>query len=293
MNKKLKTSLHVLLTLAMVALGAGGFVILTKSKPPLAQKKPERILPLVRTVQAEPETRRVVVLGEGTVQPARSSVLSSLVAGQVVRISPNLVAGGSFREGELLLGIERLDYELAVTLSRAKVRAAETALKKMEEEAEAAKVEWAKVAGRNMGELPPLLAKKPQLVEARAGLEAARAEQAQAELNLRRTDLVAPFAGRVVAKNVDLGQYLSKGAQVAEVFSTAASEIAVPLEDADLAWVRVPGLTTPRRKGFHRPGQGQFRGPGDDLAGRGGQGRGQGGFPHQAGAGGGAGGKAL
>ena len=249
MNKKLKTFLHICLTLALVALGAGGFVILTKSKPPLAQKKTERLLPLVRTVKAQPETRQVLVLGEGTVQPAKSSVLSSLVAGEAVQVSPNLIAGGAFRAGEVLLRIERLDYELAVTLSRAKVRAAETALKKVEEEAEAAKVEWNKVAGRKLGELPPLLAKKPQLIEARASLEAARAEQSQAELNLRRTDILAPFAGRVVAKEVDLGQYLSKGAKVAEVFATSAAEVAVPLEDADLAWVRVPGLTTRKKHG--------------------------------------------
>ena len=93
--------------------------------------------------------------------------------------------------------------------------------------------------------IPPLVAKEPQLAAARAKLEAERAELRRAQLNLEKNKGHWPlFDGVVSSKSVDIGQYVSPGQTVAALFSSEAAEVVTPLEDKDLYWIDVPGLTT-------------------------------------------------
>jgi len=241
--------------LVVVLLLAGGLAALAAfalSKKPPSRKKAVVTSPLVRAIEVDRGPRQVVVHGEGTVTPMAQAILAAEVPGRVVFVSPSLVAGGSFKKGDVLFKIEQKDYKLALTLAEAKVKAAQTSLQTTEEEAAAAREEWRlldKDDGKKRGEPPALLVKAPQLAQYQASLEAARAEVEQARLNLSRTEIRAPFDGRVASENVDLGQYLGKGSTVATVFSIEAVEINVYLEDRDLAWLAVPGLTSQGPKG--------------------------------------------
>jgi len=87
------------------------------------------------------------------------------------------------------------------------------------------------------------------LAAAQAGLAAARAELKKALLHLERTELSAPFDGRVSQESVDVGQYVSPGQVLASLYSTNAAEIVIPLEDADLFWFHVPGFTPGHGRG--------------------------------------------
>ncbi|MFZ5586311.1 MAG: efflux RND transporter periplasmic adaptor subunit [Thermodesulfobacteriota bacterium] len=239
--------LHGGLALLVVAVGVAGFVVLTKSRPPMLPKPAKEYRPLVRTVDVEVGPLAVVIDGEGTVRPLYESTLAGEVPGRVVKVSPAMVNGGIFAKGEVLLTVDQAEYRLAVTAARADVNDADTRLQQAQAEAAVAREEWKRL-GR-AGEPPDLVAKRPQLEAAQARLEAARAALARAELNLERTEIRAPYAGRVGAKFADLGQYLKAGDRVATVYATEAAEIVVPLEDADLAWLKVPGLTTDRGPG--------------------------------------------
>lgn len=239
--------LHGGLALLLVVVGVAGFVILTKSRAPIQPKPPRDHRPLVRTVTAEVGPLTVVVRGEGTVRPLYESTLASEVAGRVVKVSPALVNGGIFAKGEVLLVVDQADYRLAVTTAKAEVHDADTKLQLAVAEAAVAREEWQRL-GRT-GDPPDLVAKQPQLEAAQARLHSAQAALARAELNLERTEIRAPFVGRVSAKAADLGQYLKAGDKVATVYATQAVEIVTPLEDADLAWLKVPGLTSAEGQG--------------------------------------------
>jgi RND family efflux transporter MFP subunit len=174
------------------------------------------------------------------------------VDGKVVYMSPALVNGGEFSKGDTLLRIDPVDYELAVTLTEAKVKDAESMLELAKEEAAAAQEEWRMLHAGGSGtdsEPPPLVAKEPQLAAAQAKLEADRAEMNRALLNLKRTELKAPFDGRVSQESVDVGQYVSPGQALATIYSTQAAEIVVPLEDESAFWFSVPGFTTGKSRG--------------------------------------------
>lgn len=90
-------------------------------------------------------------------------------------MSPALVNGGAFSKGDTLLRIDPVDYQLAVTLAKAKVKDAESRFELAGEQAAAAQEEWhllhADSSPKANSKPPPLVAKEPQLAAARARLE--------------------------------------------------------------------------------------------------------------------------
>lgn len=252
MSKAKKRLVQLAICTVFVALGVVVFRVLLASRPEMEKQKPPPPVPMVRTFEVKMEPQTVRIRGEGTVQPLREINLVSQVDGKVIRVSPSLVNGGIFRKGDLLLQIDPVDYQLAVTLAKAKVKDAESALELAEEEAAAAKEEWRLLYEENTEAdraPPPLVAKEPQLAAARARLEAQQAELKKALLNLERTRLEAPFDGRVGEENVDIGQYVSPGQSLGVLYCTEAAEIMVPLEGEALYWFDVPGFTSSDESG--------------------------------------------
>ncbi|MGD2188043.1 MAG: efflux RND transporter periplasmic adaptor subunit [Desulfobacterales bacterium] len=245
MSKHNPRIIHFIVTMVFIGIGALVFVVLTATKPKLERTKPPAPKPMVRVTTVKTRSQVVTIKGEGTVRPLREIQLVPQVNGKVIFASRALVDGGEFKKGELLLRIDPLDYQLAVTLAQARVKDSESNLKVAEEEAAASREEWQLLykADAKDNQIPALVAKEPQLAAARAKLAADRAELQKARLNLERTELKAPFDGRVSEENVDIGQYVSTGQTLATLFSTNQAEIVVPFEDDDLYWFHVPGFT--------------------------------------------------
>jgi RND family efflux transporter MFP subunit len=252
MSGRKKRVVQLVISIAFVALGVLGFWALTASKPEMKRRKPPVPVPMVRTVAVKTGPQKIYIQGEGTVRPLREINLVPQVGGRVVYASPSLVNGGVFRKNDLLLRIDPVDYQLAVTLARAKVKDAESRLQVAEEEAAAARDEWRLLyegGSKEKSKPPPLVAKEPQLAAAKAELEADEADLRKALLNLERTELKAPFDGRVEEENVDIGQYVSPGQSLGSLYSTEAAEIVVPLEGEALFWFDVPGFTSKDGRG--------------------------------------------
>ncbi len=246
MSKIKRRIIHFAVMVIIIGLGAVGFLALTASKPQLKRTKPPVPVPMVRVSTVQTGPKAITIRGEGTVRPLREIELVPQVGGKVVSVSPNMVDGGEFKKGDTLLRIDPVDYELAVTLARAKVKDAESRLKVAEEEAASALEEW-KLLYQNNREVekepPALVAKEPQLAAAKARLAADRADLQKARLLLKRTGLKAPFDGRVSDESIDIGQYVTVGRSLATLFSTRVAEIVVPFDDESLYWFDVPGFT--------------------------------------------------
>jgi len=90
------------------------------------------------------------------------------------------------------------------------------------------------------GEPSDLALRLPQRQQAEAALQAAEADLRAAELQLSRTSVRAPFAGRVRTKASDIGQFVSPGARLGRIFSTDIVEVRLPLTDGDLAKSDLP-----------------------------------------------------
>jgi membrane fusion protein, multidrug efflux system len=227
-NPKLFYPLGVLLAGALVA------AILIATRPSPDVQPPRVPPPLVRAQVINRQDVRLRVRSQGTVAARTQSGLLSQVAGQIVEISPAFAGGGFFKSGDVLVTVDPRDYELAVARARAQVAQAKVRLAREEEESGLALEEWERV-GR--GEPSQLVLRKPQLLEARAGVEAAQASLEQAELALERTRVKAPYDGRVLARSVDVGQFVSPGAPLGRIYAVDFAEVRLSVPHGELAFL--------------------------------------------------------
>jgi RND family efflux transporter MFP subunit len=230
--------LKTIVPILFIAAGVYGAWIMVETKPDVPKEEIKRVVPSVRVIEVIPENRRLSVQSQGSVTARTVTDLVPEVSGKVVHISPSLAAGGFFEEDEVLLRIDPYDYELALTRARAEVAQAELRLEQEKAEAEVAAEEWAKLG--NGERASPLVLRKPQVAQAAAVLEAARAAREQAERDLKRTAITAPFNGRVRQENVDVGQYVSRGVALAQLYSVDVAEVRLPIPNEDLAFVNIP-----------------------------------------------------
>ena len=227
-----------ILPIAIVLLAVLIVVALVSSRPAVETAPRQVAPPPVRVVAVEPTSVELRVRSQGSVVPATEADLVSEVAGNIVWVAESFEVGGFFDTGDVLLRLDRRDYELAVASARASVAQARVAQTREEAEAEVAREEWEDLG--EPGEPGPLVLREPQLDEARARVEAALANQARAELDLSRTAIRAPFAGRLRAKRVDRGEFVNRGMPLATIYSVDAAEVTLPVPDSELAFLDLP-----------------------------------------------------
>lgn len=234
MSKWSRIALPLLVFTGCVAVG----VILIKTAPKAERRAPEPSLPVVETVPASPQTYAVTLESQGTVSPRTQSSLISEVSGRVVSIADELRSGGFFEPGQVLLQIDPRDYENAVTIARSELAQARLALREEIARGEQARQDWERL-GLD-GKPDQLALRQPQLESARATVAAAEARLQQTEIDLQRTRIEAPYAGRVLEKSVDVGQYVTPGTVLSRIYAVDYVEIRLPLSNHQLRYVDVP-----------------------------------------------------
>lgn len=229
---------RILLPLLVLAVGIAAGVLLMATGPEVERIPLVQSPPVVETLVVAPEDYQVTVHSQGTVVPRTQSTLIPEVAGRIVAIGENFRSGGSFRAGETLFRIAADDYRNAIIIARADLARARLALAQERALAQHALEDWEKL-GRSD---PPsdLTLHKPQVASATAELAAAEARLQQAERNLARTEIRAPYAGRILEKAVDVGQYVAPGTVAATLYATDTAEVRLPLTDAQRALVTLP-----------------------------------------------------
>ncbi len=270
----IKGLVQVLAGLVVLGAAIALTVVLIQARPEPQTETPQRKGPMLNVVRVVRQTVPVEVRGFGTVQPVRQIQLVPQVGGRVIQIDPGLVNGGYFEPDQVLLTIDPSDYQLAVQQAEAQLEAAKASVRTAEAsienartrftleqaEAEVRRAEWQ--ANHPDTKPDPLVVREPQIREAKAAIRSAEASKlsaeaqvsraqaalAEAKLNLQRTRISVPFAGRVLNESVDLGQFIVAGQPIATVYGTDKAEVSVPLELSDLAWLEVP-----KGRGAHNP----------------------------------------
>ncbi len=230
MNLKLIAPVVVIVA---ALLGAAAIVATTERLQPA---QPDPVAPTVRVLKADPTTVRLVVHAQGTVTPRTETAMVPEVSGIVVWISPNLVAGGYFEAGEPLLKIDDRDYLATVARARASVSRAEAEQEYTEFELQRlAELETRELISRSDVEAGMRAARV-----AEAGLQDARVALEQAERDLERTEIPAPFKGLVRNEQTDVGQFVSRGTTIANLYAVDYVEVRLPIADRQLAYLDMP-----------------------------------------------------
>ncbi len=223
--------------LLIVGFVVGGIAMMQalRKPPEAAQVEPKGLAVFV--AEATPTNVTLSVTTQGEARPRREIDVVPQVGGKLVYVSPAFIEGGFFEEGDVLLRIDPADYRLSLTRSSAEVARAQRALDREIAEAEIAARDWEELGE---GEASSLTLREPQLAEARASLAAARATLQDAQLQLDRTEIKAPFDGRVREKSADTGQFVSPGSSLGRIFATDVIQVRLPLTDDELSILNLP-----------------------------------------------------
>jgi len=212
--------------------------VLVAAKPQPEKKEKETRLVSLYVDEVQSDSVTLSVGTQGVVKPKTSIDLISRVNGQIVKISDNFAEGAEFEPGATLVKIDDTDYKLAVVRAEARVAEAKVAV---ERELANAKVKQDQWNYKNQSAEPtPFALNKPQVAEAKAKLRAAEADLAEARLNVERTEIQVPFQGRVTSRTIGVGQYITAGTVLGQVFSTDIAEVRLPLTDAQLTELNLP-----------------------------------------------------
>lgn len=229
---------------AVILLGSFGIAtLLIAQRPEPERREPPSQIPFVTTAPAVAGSGAIPVYAAGTVRPRVQVDVAAGVSGRVVWVDPAFESGGRVSEGQALFRIEDADYRFRVEQASAGVAAQQLEFLQVEEEARIARDQYAQFRSRRAGaggEANPLAQWEPQLAAAGSAVERARAILAEAELLLSRTEVRAPFDAVVRSENVGVGQFVTAGTGVGQIYASDAVEIVVPLSDVEAALV--PGL---------------------------------------------------
>jgi RND family efflux transporter MFP subunit len=222
----------------ILAIGVGAWMWLGQ---PVAEPKSERHPPQnLETGKIELRRTRfpVVLETQGTVRAHHMTTLTAQVSGTVKSVSACFEDGAFFEQGDILLELDPSDLATLLVASESRLARAEAALAQEEARAKQARLNWEDIGYKE--EPSPLVLRVPQLKEANANVTAARADVEQAQRNLERSKIRAPFAGRVKSRMVGLGQAVGGTTPLGEIFATDYAEIRLPLSATQLAYARLP-----------------------------------------------------
>jgi RND family efflux transporter MFP subunit len=228
----------------LVILGLSGavaiYMMMTPPQPERRKQAPGTLI--VQIQEAAATSQQVTIPVMGSVVPAAEVDLKSRITGEVIWTHPEFREGGVVKNGQALLRIDPTEYELALIRKKAVLESAILDLKTEEGRQEVAKSEWSLLGLEERAtEMDRELAlRQPQLAAFQANLEAARAEVRQAELDLERTTVTAPFNAIVLSKSVDVGSQVTSQGTLAHLAGSDRFfvEALVPLDR--LEWIRIP-----------------------------------------------------
>jgi len=200
------------------------------------EERPEQdTAPLVRVMTAAAAPFQFTVSANGAVSPRTESDLIPQVSGEIVEMSPSLVAGGFFEAGDLLTRIDAADYRVDREAARAQVARAKSEYGRTKKEL----ARQRRLAGQSVASESRIDDAKNDYQIAEASLREAEARLERAERDLDRTTIRAPYRGRVRSEQVDLGQFVTRGTPIARIYAVDYAEVRLPLPDRELAFLDI------------------------------------------------------
>ncbi|MDE0658491.1 MAG: efflux RND transporter periplasmic adaptor subunit [Gammaproteobacteria bacterium] len=237
MSRASRTTIKRYLGSFSVAVVGIALMVVIVARGPVTEPEDSGVrAPLVRFVEVRPGPVRLTVAAHGVVLPKTESRLVSEVSGRVVSVADSMVSGGFFKRDDVLVTIDRVDYELALEQARARLASARSELaqarRAFARQDRLTATDSVSISNRDEAENRQLLAE--------AHVREATAQELRAERDLERTRIVAPYDGRVRSESVDPGQFVNRGETVANLYSVDVAEVRLPVHDEDLAFLPVP-----------------------------------------------------
>ena len=180
----------------------------------------------VRGVAAARDTLVMSIGAAGQAEGWKRTVIVTQVAGRVssLPVRENDAVG----EGQLLLGVDAAEYGLAVQEAEANLRQTQAAFRE------------ATLLDEEIRD-PRVRAERQSFVRAKVGLDAAEVRLQRARLDLARTRLPAPFAGRVASLKAVPGQWVRAGDELMTVIALDPIRVEVQVLESEVGYLAAGG----------------------------------------------------
>lgn len=250
----LRRALRILLPILVVAIGAGVFVTLVRTRPEAPRAPQEAPVTPVSATVARASDHSILVRAQGSVVPARDLVLQAELNARVLWRHPDLVPGGIIPAGDTLVRLDGRDFRASVAQQSAQLESQRVQLQTEQRRRAVAEREWELLSRQSetlaaSPEGRSLAMREPQLRSAEASLDATEAQLAQARLTLSRTTLRAPFNALVREADVEVGQLVGPSSRLATLVGTDHFWVQVSLPIEALRAIRVPAAGDPASEG--------------------------------------------
>jgi len=211
MNRSLSTSL--LLTSALVFSACGGTAEAETERPPAqALEVPEAPGVRVEIAVVQPTDARLTLELPGEVEGAREAMLSAAMGGFVERVL--IDEGQTVRKGQLLAEVDTSLRAVAVETAKAQLAQAMDDLSRIEQ----------------LGDLGA----EAQLNQAKTQVTLADANVRQAQIQLDRTKIRAPFSGVIAARDLEVGEVANPGSPAFRLIQLDPAIINLSVSDRDV-----------------------------------------------------------
>ena len=250
-------------------------VLLVRLKPEAERQVPPQTGLLVEVMPVNAEAVNLYVEAYGTVRPREALSLVAEVRGQVVDIDPLFEEGSFIPTKTVLIQIDPRTYQLGVSRRKVQVKQAEAEIKRLDQEvvnlkarlkiarsdvtlakneylrlkklidkkviaqSQLDKAEQAYLASRERlqaleNQLALTNPSKEQLVAQR---DLARVMLQEAQLDLERSAIIAPFDGWSLEKAIEKGQHVNAGQYLGKIYNAGELEIEVRIPVKEFKWL--------------------------------------------------------
>lgn len=228
-----------LLISLLILLGAAVVVVIIFLTEPTAQRegatRETAMLVDIQTVKRG--NYKPVIVTTGTVEPEREIILSPRVAGEVINRSDKFDPGQTVQKNEFLLRLDPADYEIALELRKSELQEAMADLEIEKGRQEIARRDFEQAGEILSPENKSLVLREPQQKTARARVAAARSAVRQAEIDLQRTRITAPFDAQILSRNVDLGSQVARGEKLGRLVGTDRYRVVATVPQSRIPWL--------------------------------------------------------
>lgn len=223
-------------SIAIIGLGIASFILLRALKPAPEQRDPAELIPVVQAIPLQHRDSSLLIEGNGMVMPKTAISIQSQVSGEIISMHPNLVSGGAFQEGEVIVQIDPRTFEANLEEAKATQLANQANLDFLEKQvARLRSLRESEYAGEEV--LDDAISR---LEQTRAAIVRQDAIILSRSLDLERSTIRAPFKGRIFDESIDLGDIVSPGRELARFYASDEVEIVVSLNSDDSVFI--PGL---------------------------------------------------
>lgn len=209
------------------ALGAGGASD-GPSQKAAAAPAPAAAAAIPRVVvrSVTPTARPDIISISGRSEPARTVIVRAETPGTVT--TAPVAEGALVRAGQLLCALDAEARNARVAEARAVVRAREADFKAASD-----------LAAKGFGA-------EIRVTQAQAALDGARAQLAQASIEIGRLEVRAPFAGVFERRDAELGDYLQTGGACGQLVELSPILIVAQASEIEVEKLRVGGFASAR-----------------------------------------------